>query len=231
MTTTNPTRTMTLGDFALTGGLGRYRAYLLVAAGALFVAVAAQVSFTPPQWYADIFGAIGLPIEGSPVPITLQTLAVGLTGAALGSRLGGMSLLLYMFAGIAGLPVYAGAVADILSGEVAFGATSGSLWGSATPFWAVPSFGYIIGFIIAASLIGRLAEKGWDRNILLTALALFVGSIAIYAFGLSVAPLLLRRHDLEPYPRVGPVAVHTRRHPQAPRRRRRIARRVGAHRT
>ena len=184
MTTANLTRATTLSDLALTGFLARYRATLLIIAGALFVAVAAQVSFTPPQWYADIFGAIGLPIEGTPVPITLQTLAVGLTGAALGSRLGGMSLLLYMFAGIAGLPVYAGAVADVLSGEVAFGATSGSIWGSATPFWGVPSFGYIIGFIIAASLIGRLAEKGWDRNILLTALALFVGSIAIYAFGL-----------------------------------------------
>ena len=184
MATASMTRTVTLSDLALTGILPRYRAMLLVIAGALFVAVAAQVSFTPPQWYADVFGAIGLPIEGTPVPITLQTLAVGLTGAALGARLGGMSLLLYLFAGIAGLPVYAGAVGDVLAGEVAFGATNGSIWGGATPFLSIPSAGYIIGFVIAASLIGRLAERGWDRNLPLIALALLVGSVAIYAFGL-----------------------------------------------
>ena len=186
MTTTNPTRTMTLGDFALTGGLGRYRAYLLVAAGALFVAVAAQVSFTPPQWYADIFGAIGLPIEGSPVPITLQTLAVGLTGAALGSRLGGMSLLLYMFAGIAGLPVYAGAVADVLCRRGRLWCdVNGSIWGRRDP--------------VLVDAVLRLHHRLYHRwipdwptsrkglgskHLPLTALALFVGSIAIYAFGL-----------------------------------------------
>ena len=184
MAATHMTGALTLSDHVFEGLVPRYRAALLVVAGALFVAVAAQVSLTPPQWYANAFSSVGLPIEGTPVPITLQTLAVGLTGAALGSRLGTMSLLLYLFAGIAGLPVYAGSVGDILSGEVAFGATDGSLWGGATSFWAMPSFGYIIGFVIAATLIGRLAERGWDRSFLYTALAMLAGSLVIYAFGL-----------------------------------------------
>ena len=183
MASTHMTRTPTLSEYALRGLIPQYRTAFLVVAGALFVAVAAQVSFTPPQWYATIFSSIGLPIEGTPVPITLQTLAVGLTGAALGSRLGVASLLLYLCAGIAGLPVYAGAVGDVLSGEAAFGVTDGAVWGE-TPFWQYASFGYIIGFVIAATLIGRLAERGWDRNFFFTALAMLAGSVAIYAFGL-----------------------------------------------
>ncbi len=180
----NLTRIPTLADAALPDMGTRSRAALLVVSGALFVTVAAQASFTPPSWFANAFASIGIPIEGTPVPITLQTLAVGLTGAALGSRLGFASLLLYMMAGIAGLPVYAGAMGDVISGEVAFGATGGSVWGNGTAFWSIPSGGYIVGFVLAAFAIGRLAERGWDRSPLRTALALLAGSVLIYAIGL-----------------------------------------------
>ena len=183
MASVNLTRIPTLADAAFPDMGSRTRAILLVVSGALFVAVAAQASFTPPSWFASAFASVGVPIEGTPVPVTLQTLAVGVTGAALGSRFGIASLLLYMMAGIVGLPVYAGAMGDVISGEVAFGATGGSLWGGAA-FWAIPSGGYIVGFVLAAFAIGRLAERGWDRSPLRLALALFVGSILIYAIGL-----------------------------------------------
>lgn len=156
---------------------------LLIVGFAVFTAVAAQISFSPPSWYASAFSSIGFPISGTPVPITGQTLAVALTGAALGSRRGILSMLLYMSAGIVGLPVFAGAVGQVTSGEFALGSTGGSLWGE-TPFWALASFGYIVGFVAASATIGWLAERGWDRTVPRTAFAMLVGSVVIYLFGL-----------------------------------------------
>ena len=164
-------------------GQGLLRNTALIVGFAVFTAMAAQISATPPGWYADAFAWIGLPIEGTPVPITGQTLAIGVTGAALGSYRAMASIMLYMLAGIAGLPVYAGAVSKVVSGEVAFGATNGSLW-STTSFLSIPSGGYIVGFIVAAYFIGWLAERGWDRSILRIALALLTGNIIIYLIGL-----------------------------------------------
>jgi biotin transport system substrate-specific component len=175
-------REKTLVDIAVPGQ-GLLRDAALVVGFALFTAVAAQVSFLPPSWFVDAFAAIGIPIGGTPVPVSLQTLAVGLTGAALGSRRGGLSILLYALAGMAGLPVYAGAVGKILSGEAAFGATDGSLWGGMS-FLDIPSGGYIVGFIAAAFVIGWLAERGWDRSVARTALALVIGNVVIYLIGL-----------------------------------------------
>lgn len=80
-----------------------------------------------------------------PVPITGQTLAVLLVGATLGSWRGASAMITYLGAGLAGLPVFAGG--------------AGGLGAIATP-----SFGYIIGFIPAAALIGLLAERHWDRR-------------------------------------------------------------------
>lgn len=80
-----------------------------------------------------------------PVPITGQTLAVLLVGATLGAWRGASAMAAYMGAGLAGLPVFAGG--------------TGSLGAIATP-----SFGYIIGFIPAAALIGYLSERHWDRH-------------------------------------------------------------------
>jgi biotin transport system substrate-specific component len=105
-----------------------------------------------------------------PVPITGQTLAVLLVGATLGAARGSLSLALYALLGLAGLPFYAPQDDGThLTGLAAL---------------AAPSFGYIIGFIPAAALVGWLSERTWDRKFL-KALATFAGgSLVVFAFGL-----------------------------------------------
>ena len=100
-----------------------------------------------------------------PVPVTGQTFAVLVVGMAYGSRLGAATLALYMAEGAVGLPVFAG-----LSGG--FGVLAGT------------TGGYIFGFVLAAGLVGFLAERGWDRSVWMTALAMIAGNIVIYLCGL-----------------------------------------------
>ena len=95
------------------------------------------------------------------VPITGQTFAVLLSGATLGSKRGTASMLVYLGAGIAGLPVFA---------------PSGAIPGA--------SRGYLIGFVLAAAIVGYLVERGWGRNPLKLLGAMFLGEVAIYAVGL-----------------------------------------------
>ncbi|MDP9138602.1 MAG: biotin transporter BioY, partial [Pseudomonadota bacterium] len=97
-----------------------------------------------------------------PVPMTMQTFAVLVLGMVYGAGLGAATLGLYMLAGLAGLPVFA---------------TGGALG---------PTLGYIIGFILAAGLVGWLAERGWDRTAIRTAAAMLAGSALIYVPGLIV---------------------------------------------
>lgn len=127
-----------------------------------------------------------------PVPITGQTLAVLLVGATLGLRRGAASLALYAVLGLVGLPVYAPQDdGSHLTGLVAL---------------AAPSFGYIIGFIFAAGLVGWLSERTWDRKFL-KALATFVGGTAVvFVFGLpwlavvtGATPLQTYQWGLEPF--------------------------------
>jgi biotin transport system substrate-specific component len=99
----------------------------------------------------------------SPVPITGQTLGVVIAGAALGARRGALSQLVYLLLGFL-LPVYA----DGASG-------TGVLWGA--------SGGYLVGFVVAAGLIGWLAEHGADRRPLLAALAFALAQLAVFAVG------------------------------------------------
>ncbi len=108
---------------------------------------------------------ISIPLSFSPVPITGQTFAVLLVGMALGARMGASALVLYLLEGSLGLPVFAG-----------FHAGFGSLLG--------PSGGYLWGFCITASVVGFLAERGWDRSITYTFLAMIVGNILLYIPGL-----------------------------------------------
>ncbi len=105
-----------------------------------------------------------------PVPITGQTLAVLLVGATLGAVRGASSLALYAVLGLVGLPVYAPqADGSHLTGFLAL---------------AAPSFGYIVGFVFAAAIVGWLSERTWDRKFF-KALATFVGgSVVVFAFGL-----------------------------------------------
>jgi len=103
-----------------------------------------------------------------PVPMTMQTFAVLLIGAAYGWRLGTATILLYLAEGAVGLPVFAGTPERGIGLAYMLGGTGG----------------YLFGWIFAVAACGWLAEKGWDRNVLTTALAMLLGNILIYVPGL-----------------------------------------------
>ena len=107
-----------------------------------------------------------------PVPLTLQTLGVLFTGAVLGSQRGVLSLLLYLAEGLIGLPVFAGGASGIAQ-----------LLG--------PTSGYLVGFVVAAGVVGWLAERGWDRRLVWTVLAMVIGNLAIYALGVAWLAIFL----------------------------------------
>jgi len=121
----------------------------LVVLGSLVVAVAAQIA---------------IPLPWTPVPITGQTLGVLLVGASLGWRRGALSLALYLVEGLAGLPVFAGGAAGVVT---LMGPTGGYLW----------------SFPFVAALVGWLADRGWDRRLSTAVLAMALGELAVYAFG------------------------------------------------
>jgi biotin transport system substrate-specific component len=99
-------------------------------------------------------------IPGTPILLTGQTFGVLLVGASLGAVRGMASMVLYGAAGLAGIPWFA---------QFSTGVS--------------PWFGYIIGFIAGAGLVGWLAERGWTRTFIDTALAMVLGNVVIYAFG------------------------------------------------
>lgn len=109
---------------------------------------------------------ISFPLPWTPVPVTGQTFAVLLTGAVLGWKAGAASQLLYVALGAVGLPFYA----DGASGwKVVSGATGG----------------YLVGFVVAAALIGYLAERGQDRSLVTSVPAMLAGTAIIYLFGVT----------------------------------------------
>lgn len=118
----------------------------LVAGSAGFTGLMAQLSF---------------PIPGTPVPVTGQTFAALLVGAALGPWRAIAGLALYMLAGMAGVPWFAGHASGV----------------------GGPSFGYIIGFIVAGGVVGWLAKRGGDRTPLRTVGTMVLGTLLIYAVG------------------------------------------------
>ncbi len=107
---------------------------------------------------------ITIPLGFTPVPWTGQTFAVLLAGGVLGSRRGALSMLLYVSLGAIGLPFYAEG-------------TGG--WTAATGATA----GYLVGFIVAAFVIGLMAEHGQDRKLSTSIPAFLAGTIIIYTFG------------------------------------------------
>jgi biotin transport system substrate-specific component len=148
------------------------RTVSIVIAFSLFNALAAQIA---------------IPI--GPVPITMQTFAVTLTGALLGSRLGAAALIAYLIEGAVGLPFFAGGAGGL-----------GVLLG--------PSAGYLVSFPAAAFITGAFAEHGWDRRFLTSIAAMAIGSAvtllggwawlmvglqatALGAFKVGVAPFLI----------------------------------------
>ena len=101
-----------------------------------------------------------------PVPLTLQTLGVLFTGAVLGSRRGALALLLYLTEGALGLPVFAGGASGV-----------GYMLG--------PTGGYLVGFVVAAGVVGWLAQRGWDRRLVWAAVAMVIGNVIIYVCGVA----------------------------------------------
>ncbi len=103
-----------------------------------------------------------------PVPQTMQTFVVLALGMAYGWRLGAATLILYLAEGAAGLPVFAGTPEK----------------GIGIAYMLGPTGGYMVGFVLAAAVCGWLAERGWDRHVAWTALAMLVGNVIIYIPGL-----------------------------------------------
>jgi biotin transport system substrate-specific component len=146
-------RGITLADFLVPVAVAermnaRVRHIVLIAAGALFIVLSAQVY-----------------VATQPVPITGQTFGVLVAGGALGFRRGAAAVGLYVLLGMIGLPFFAQHTGGT---DVIFGATGG----------------YLVGFIVAGALVGRLAELGWDRHIGGSFGAMILGEVVIYAVGL-----------------------------------------------
>lgn len=127
------------------------RASLLAFAGSLVIWLSAKIQ---------------IPLY--PVPMTLHTLAVLSIGLVYGPRLGVATLLLYMFEGALGFPVFSGSPERGIGLAYMFG----------------PTGGYLLGFVVAAGVVGWLAERGWDKRLSTTLAAMVIGNLAIYAFGL-----------------------------------------------
>lgn len=125
------------------------RDLLLLTFGALFVAVFAQIR---------------IPLPFTPVPLTGQTFAVLLVGAALGSKRGAASLVLYTALGAFGLPFFAGGASGLA-------------------YMSGPTLGYLVGFVAAAYVVGRLAERGLERSVRTSFVPFLIGTMVIYIFG------------------------------------------------
>jgi biotin transport system substrate-specific component len=118
----------------------------LVVGAAVFVGVAAQIS---------------VPVPGTPVPVSGQTFAVLLSGAALGLNRSVFAMALYAVAGVLGVPWFA----------------------QGTSGWHLASFGYVIGFVLAGAVVGALAARGGDRSPLRTVGTMTLGTLLIYVAG------------------------------------------------
>ncbi len=108
---------------------------------------------------------ISFALPFTPVPLTLQTFGVLLIGASYGAVRGGLTAALYVLMGLVGLPVFAGRTHGL---DVVIGATGG----------------YLIGFIVAAVVVGALAQRKWDRRFSSAVAAMLTGTVIIYVCGL-----------------------------------------------
>jgi biotin transport system substrate-specific component len=115
--------------------------------------------------FVALAAQVSFELPFTPVPITGQTFAVLLVGASLGALLALASLGLYLFVGALGAPIYA---------------EGNSGWETLTG----PTGGYIVGFVLAAFLIGVLAQRRWDRRFSSAVAAMLTGNVVIYLVGL-----------------------------------------------
>ena len=102
----------------------------------------------------------------SPVPVTGQTFAVLFLGALYGSRRGPATVVAYLMLGAMGLPVFAGGMAGLAR-------------------FVGPTAGYLLGFVVAAFVVGSLSERGWDRKPWTSAASMIIGNGIIYALGVA----------------------------------------------
>jgi biotin transport system substrate-specific component len=127
---------------------------LFVAAGVAFISLLAQIS---------------IPVPGSPVPVTGQTLAVLLIGTTYGARLGVLTFATYLLAGIAGAPIFAPSATSANHGiDRLIGATGG----------------YLVGMLVASLVLGYLADRKADQKFRTSFPALLLGDAIIFTFGL-----------------------------------------------
>ena len=149
MTTTTTTVAGRAGNAVLADLIpgARIRDAALVLSATAFLIIAGQLSI--PLWF-------------TPVPLSLATFAVLLSGAALGPARAGLSTMLYLGLGMVGAPVFA----------------------SQASGWSFASFGYVVGFVPAAIVVGALARRRADRSVVTTAATAALGSLLVYAMGL-----------------------------------------------
>ena len=177
-------RGLTLGDYLIPSSLAARapawaRDVALIAGGVILLILGARIAFELP---AVSLGRFYVP-DNPFVPITLQTFGVLFTSAALGARRGFSATSIYLLIGAAGLPVFAfegsgtATFASVESGRVVLGATGG----------------YLVGFLFASALVGKLAERGWDRRLGGSVGAMLLGTLTIYAVGLVWLALALDR--------------------------------------
>jgi biotin transport system substrate-specific component len=140
--------------------------------------VALMVSFAG---FVALCAQIALRLPWTTVPITGQTFAVLVAGGALGAWRGAGSLSIYMLVGMIGMPVFAPGNAGLTG---SWGAHVILPWdGTHALVWDISSGGYIVGFILAAGLVGYLAERQWDRKPWVH-LGMFLGNAIVYIPGI-----------------------------------------------
>ena len=173
-------RGLTLGDFMVPIRLGEraaiwQRNLLMILVGTGLIIAGAYVSFNIPSL---AIGSVYLPTDPY-VPVSLQTFSVLFVGRCWDSRRGMAATGLYLLLGCIGLPVFAvnaqgvhasgiATIATFSDGHIVLGTTGG----------------YLIGFLVASAVVGRLAELGWDRHMRGAVAAMLLGSVIIYAIGL-----------------------------------------------
>lgn len=128
---------------------------LFIVGGVAFISAMAQVS---------------IPVPGSPVPVTGQTLAALLVGTTYGARLAVTTFATYLLAGIAGAPIFAPSATSANHGIDRIMSATG---------------GYLVGMLVAALLLGYLADRKADQKFLTSYSAIFLGEVVIFGFGLT----------------------------------------------
>lgn len=115
---------------------------------------------------------IAVPLPFTPVPLTGQTFGALLLGGAYGAMRAGLSMIVYLMVGMLGAPVFA-------NGE------------GGAHVMSSPTAGYLVGMLLAAIAVGWAAERGWDRRVGSSVVAMFAGSVVIYLIGATWLAIVL----------------------------------------